>query len=470
MATNTTQSKESTAPQLASQDVGLIFVREYYTFLNKRPDRLHAFYSKDSIFIRGDEGTMAETIRGQKDIKKKIEECKFEDCKVLVTQVDSQTSANNGILIQVLGEMCNQNGPSQKFSQTFFLAPQPRGYYVLNDIFRFLKDEVEIDYYTCEEDEAKKVEPIPSAHTSTTLPVNNKEEVKEEEVKEEIRSVKEEEEAKKVLKEDVTPTVSDEVKKTEVTAVKPDPVESTPTPVEEKKKRYENKQHKQQKEQQKQESSTQQSSPQQPRVDKPVHVNNKSSAPKTWANLTAAAPVVNGVAHPEKPATPIPTATNVPVSPAPAATEKPSTTTQTVNKTPTGRKDVTQIFVKLVNELIGDEQLKEAFSQFGIVKNVNINRQKNCAFVEFATTEACQKALNIHKVTVGNHIVLAEERRFNNSSGNRFNNPNNQNRSQNTSTNTFERRPNNHRRGGSTPRTNTAGKGRGASTPVASSK
>lgn len=53
---NTTQS---------SQDVGLIFVREYYTFLNKRPNRLHAFYSKDSLFVRGDEGTVSETARGQ---------------------------------------------------------------------------------------------------------------------------------------------------------------------------------------------------------------------------------------------------------------------------------------------------------------------------------------------------------------------------------------------------------------------
>ncbi|KAI8370227.1 hypothetical protein BD560DRAFT_352019, partial [Blakeslea trispora] len=162
------QTKETNANQLDPQDVGLIFVREYFTFLNKKPHRLHAFYNKDSLFVRGDEGTIANTAKGQEEIRKKIEECQFEDCKVLVTQVDSQLSANNGILIQVLGEMCNHNGPSQKFSQTFFLAPQPSGYYVLNDIFRFLKDEVEIDYYNCD---PSAPHPAPPARKESPLPL-----------------------------------------------------------------------------------------------------------------------------------------------------------------------------------------------------------------------------------------------------------------------------------------------------------
>ncbi|OBZ86568.1 putative G3BP-like protein, partial [Choanephora cucurbitarum] len=168
------QTKETNANQLDSQDVGLIFVREYYTFLNKKPHRLHAFYNKDSLFVRGDEGTITNTAKGQEEIRKKIEECRFEDCKVLVTQVDSQTSANGGILIQVLGEMCNHNGPSQKFSQTFFLAPQPNGFYVLNDIFRFLKDEVEMDYYSCDPTPTtpppvRKESPIPLRRIETVI-------------------------------------------------------------------------------------------------------------------------------------------------------------------------------------------------------------------------------------------------------------------------------------------------------------
>jgi hypothetical protein len=36
--------------------------------------------------------------------------------------------------------MSNRSEPWRKFVQTFFLAEQPNGYFVLNDIFRFLKD------------------------------------------------------------------------------------------------------------------------------------------------------------------------------------------------------------------------------------------------------------------------------------------------------------------------------------------
>jgi hypothetical protein len=37
--------------------------------------------------------------------------------------------------------MSNRGGLWKKFVQTFFLAEQPNGYFVLNDTFRFLKEE-----------------------------------------------------------------------------------------------------------------------------------------------------------------------------------------------------------------------------------------------------------------------------------------------------------------------------------------
>jgi hypothetical protein len=76
-----------------------------------------------------------------KEIHSKITSIGFEDCKVFIHSVDAQSSANGGIIIQVIGEMSNRSEPWRKFVQTFFLAEQPNGYFVLNDIFRFLKDE-----------------------------------------------------------------------------------------------------------------------------------------------------------------------------------------------------------------------------------------------------------------------------------------------------------------------------------------
>lgn len=75
----------------------------------------------------------------------------YEDCKVFVSTVDSQSSAEGGIIIQVVGELSNRGGPWRKFAQTFFLAEQPNGYFVLNDIFRYIKEESDEDEAVSEE-------------------------------------------------------------------------------------------------------------------------------------------------------------------------------------------------------------------------------------------------------------------------------------------------------------------------------
>ena len=59
-----------------------------------------------------------------------------------MTNVDSQESGRD-IVVQVIGEMSNKSAPHRKFVQTFILAEQPNGYYVLNDIFRYMADEEE---------------------------------------------------------------------------------------------------------------------------------------------------------------------------------------------------------------------------------------------------------------------------------------------------------------------------------------
>ena len=66
----------------------------------------------------------------------------IQDAKVRVTNVDSQESGRD-IVAQVIGEMSNKGLPHRKFVQTFILAEQPNGYYVLNDIFRYIADEDE---------------------------------------------------------------------------------------------------------------------------------------------------------------------------------------------------------------------------------------------------------------------------------------------------------------------------------------
>ncbi|KAI9325964.1 hypothetical protein DFJ73DRAFT_767154 [Zopfochytrium polystomum] len=147
--------------------------KEYYTFLNKEPHKLHCFYDSKSSFIHGTEGEQSlEPEYGQKEIHQRIMQLDFEDCKVLVSHVDSQASHDGSIVIMVLGEMSNKGGPSHKFCQCFVLAEQPAGYFVYNDIFRFLKEDIDNEY-------DDPVDPVPAessfsySNGSNSVPVES---------------------------------------------------------------------------------------------------------------------------------------------------------------------------------------------------------------------------------------------------------------------------------------------------------
>lgn len=93
---------------------------------------------------------------------------------MFIHSVDAQSSANGGIIIQVIGEMSNKGEPWRKFVQTFFLAEQPNGYFVLNDIFRFLKEETVEDEPSEEAESVDAVqvhEPVMPSALATPTPI-----------------------------------------------------------------------------------------------------------------------------------------------------------------------------------------------------------------------------------------------------------------------------------------------------------
>ncbi|XP_018015264.2 ras GTPase-activating protein-binding protein 2 [Hyalella azteca] len=119
--------------------VGMEFVRQYYTILNKAPNLLHRFYAKNSSFMHGGDISNREPIIGQSDIYNYIKELNYKDCHAKILLIDLQSTLAKGIVIQVMGELSNDGLPMQRFMQTFVLAPQSnKKYYVLNDIFRYL--------------------------------------------------------------------------------------------------------------------------------------------------------------------------------------------------------------------------------------------------------------------------------------------------------------------------------------------
>ncbi|KAL0105575.1 hypothetical protein PUN28_015807 [Cardiocondyla obscurior] len=122
------------------QSVGREFVRQYYTLLNQAPAHLHRFYNQHSSFVHGglDSNRECTPAIGQKQIHQKIQQLNFRDCHAKISQVDSQLTLENGVVVQVSGELSNAGQPMRRFTQTFVLAVQaPKTYYVHNDIFRY---------------------------------------------------------------------------------------------------------------------------------------------------------------------------------------------------------------------------------------------------------------------------------------------------------------------------------------------
>lgn len=55
-----------------------------------------------------------------------------------IKAVDAQESLCGGVTVLVTGHLTGRNGVSREFVQSFFLAPQEKGYFVLNDILRYV--------------------------------------------------------------------------------------------------------------------------------------------------------------------------------------------------------------------------------------------------------------------------------------------------------------------------------------------
>ncbi|KAI8869033.1 hypothetical protein GQ42DRAFT_163709 [Ramicandelaber brevisporus] len=152
MASPSTTSGASQAP-IDAPTVGWAFVQNYYTLLNSDPDNLFHFYSEPSTLIYGTEpvGTGDESesdighvAHGREEIKAQIASRGLNNCRVLISKVDAVSSVGGSVVLQVLGEMSNADGPAEKFAQTFCLAPQqPAGFFVMNDILRFMRDDID---------------------------------------------------------------------------------------------------------------------------------------------------------------------------------------------------------------------------------------------------------------------------------------------------------------------------------------
>ncbi|PIN16186.1 Nuclear transport factor 2 [Handroanthus impetiginosus] len=123
---------------VSAQIVGNAFVEQYYHILHHSPRQAYRFYHDISKLGRPEEdGSMGITTT-MDAIDKKIVSLNYEDFRAEIKSMDAQESFNGGVQVLVTGNLTGKDNTVRNFVQAFFLAPQDRGYFVLNDMFRYV--------------------------------------------------------------------------------------------------------------------------------------------------------------------------------------------------------------------------------------------------------------------------------------------------------------------------------------------
>ncbi|XP_028753779.1 ras GTPase-activating protein-binding protein 2 isoform X3 [Neltuma alba] len=124
----------------SAEVVGNAFVEQYYHILHQSPNLVHRFYQDSSFLSRTDGNGVMSTVTTMQAINEKILSLNYEDYTAEIKTADAQESYDKGVIVLVTGCLTGKDGVTRKFTQTFFLAPQDKGYYVLNDVFRYIED------------------------------------------------------------------------------------------------------------------------------------------------------------------------------------------------------------------------------------------------------------------------------------------------------------------------------------------
>ncbi|XVE83679.1 hypothetical protein DITRI_Ditri16bG0105900 [Diplodiscus trichospermus] len=124
----------------SAQVVGNAFVEQYYHILYTSPELAHRFYHDSSVLSRPDSNGVMTSVTTMQGINEKILSLDYKNYKAEINTADAQKSYNDGVTVLVTGCLSGKDNLKRKFAQSFFLAPQDNGYFVLNDVFRYVED------------------------------------------------------------------------------------------------------------------------------------------------------------------------------------------------------------------------------------------------------------------------------------------------------------------------------------------
>ncbi|XP_058186951.1 nuclear transport factor 2-like isoform X2 [Rhododendron vialii] len=134
-----TQTTSSPTPPSA-QVIGNAFVEQYYHILHHSPELVHRFYQESSVLSRPEPNGVMTSVTTTEGIDDKICSFNYKNYKAEIKTADAQESYKDGVIVLVTGCLTGMDDIRRKFTQTFFLAPQDKGYFVLNDVFRYVED------------------------------------------------------------------------------------------------------------------------------------------------------------------------------------------------------------------------------------------------------------------------------------------------------------------------------------------
>ncbi|XP_033129046.1 nuclear transport factor 2 isoform X4 [Brassica rapa] len=161
---------ESNAPLADPHIVGNAFVQKYYNHLYESPSQVHRFYLEDSVLGRpGSDGEMV-SVNSLKAINEQIMSFDYENSKIQILTADSQASYKSGVVTLVTGLLTVKDGERMRFSQSFFLVPQKGSYFVLNDVFRYVSDELVAEPEANKKEVEEEVEVIPQVAEAVAIP------------------------------------------------------------------------------------------------------------------------------------------------------------------------------------------------------------------------------------------------------------------------------------------------------------
>lgn len=152
----------------SAQTIAEKFSHQYYTVFSNYPKYLHRFYDHASvqhIVEVTESGTIHEEYASSQKAIHDLTFRWFADAKARVDHISGQSSQNGGLMVQVMGTLFRRNRPDSSFVQSFFLAVQERGYFVLNDMFNVMPKALIASPHRQDWPTGTRSEGVPQPHT-----------------------------------------------------------------------------------------------------------------------------------------------------------------------------------------------------------------------------------------------------------------------------------------------------------------